>query len=170
MLFWADHLHLLKFGSKKLALSIFALLQQHKYISAYPKFVPVCCVILRSFVLSQCFIWSWFTRLSYCWSPHCYKCKKSPRSMKESNLGQLKKYSKIFLLSNAWKNKLLPQYPIRKFDVFFSIVVSLFIEHCKKKSIPVIPNEQSQCIFFNCLRIFKKNLIGWLSSYFLFIM
>ena len=44
---------------------------------------------------------------------------------KRSNLGQLKKNSKLFLLSFARKNELFLQHPIRRHNVFFSIVLGL---------------------------------------------
>ena len=52
-LFWTDHLHLSKLGNKKIALSVFTLLQEYKLVSTYPKFVPVSSVICKSFVSSQ---------------------------------------------------------------------------------------------------------------------
>ena len=52
-LFWTDHLHLSKFGNKKFASSIFTLLQQYKFVSTYPKLVPVSSVFCKSFILSQ---------------------------------------------------------------------------------------------------------------------
>ena len=52
-LFWTDHLYLSKFGNKKFASSIFALLHQYKIVSTYRKLVLVSSVVCKSFVLSQ---------------------------------------------------------------------------------------------------------------------
>ena len=53
-LFWTDHLYLSKFGNKKLASSIFTLLQQYKIVPTYLILVPVSSVVCKSFILSQC--------------------------------------------------------------------------------------------------------------------
>ena len=45
---------------------------------------------------------------------------------KWANLGQKKKFKKLSLLGVVGKNKLFLQYPIRKFDIFSSIVLKLF--------------------------------------------